>query len=267
MCCRSPRTSRESRSKTSSGNSIWPRSSSWHPTRTCCRIPENVSQAIVDELAQVHCYPDSDNYYLRQRIAEYNGLRLENVIVGAGSVEIIQHADPHFSQTRRKGPDLGKDLLALQDRHHGNRRGSRLCRGADGQGAALRPGGHRRTHRRATPRSSLSPTPTTRPGLSSMPRPSATSSTASPATRSSSWTTPTRNTSTTRTITSPAWTRSGRRKNVVVLRTFSKVYGLAGLRVGYAMAKPEIISILNRVKAAVQRHPLGPARRPGLPGK
>jgi histidinol-phosphate aminotransferase len=38
-------------------------------------------------------------------------------------------------------------------------------------------------------------------------------------------------------------------KNVVVLRTFSKVYGLAGLRVGYAMAKPEIISILGRVKA------------------
>jgi histidinol-phosphate aminotransferase len=38
-------------------------------------------------------------------------------------------------------------------------------------------------------------------------------------------------------------------KNVVILRTFSKVYGLAGLRVGYAMARPEIISVLNRVKA------------------
>jgi histidinol-phosphate aminotransferase len=35
---------------------------------------------------------------------------------------------------------------------------------------------------------------------------------------------------------------------VVVLRPFSKVYGLAGLRVGYAMARPEIISLLNRVK-------------------
>ena len=40
----------------------------------------------------------------------------------------------------------------------------------------------------------------------------------------------------------------GRQKNVIVLRTFSKVYGLAGLRVGYAMANPEIIAILNRVK-------------------
>ena len=34
-------------------------------------------------------------------------------------------------------------------------------------------------------------------------------------------------------------------KNVIVLRTFSKVYGLAGLRVGYGMASPEIISLLN----------------------
>ena len=31
------------------------------------------------------------------------------------------------------------------------------------------------------------------------------------------------------------------RKNLVVLRTFSKAYGLAGLRVGYAVAHPEII--------------------------
>lgn len=35
---------------------------------------------------------------------------------------------------------------------------------------------------------------------------------------------------------------------VVVLRTFSKVYGLAGLRIGYAVAPPEIISVLNRLR-------------------
>ncbi len=36
--------------------------------------------------------------------------------------------------------------------------------------------------------------------------------------------------------------------NLVVLRTFSKIYGLAGMRVGYAVADPEIIDILYRVK-------------------
>ena len=37
-------------------------------------------------------------------------------------------------------------------------------------------------------------------------------------------------------------------KNVIALRTFSKAYGLAGLRVGYGIAKDEIISALNRVR-------------------
>lgn len=35
--------------------------------------------------------------------------------------------------------------------------------------------------------------------------------------------------------------------NVVVLRTFSKAYGLAGLRIGYAVADPDIITALGKV--------------------
>lgn len=36
---------------------------------------------------------------------------------------------------------------------------------------------------------------------------------------------------------------------VIVLRTFSKIYGLAGLRVGYGLAQPWMIDLLNRVRA------------------
>ena len=36
--------------------------------------------------------------------------------------------------------------------------------------------------------------------------------------------------------------------NLVVTRTFSKIYGLAGLRVGYALAAPEVADLLNRVR-------------------
>ena len=36
--------------------------------------------------------------------------------------------------------------------------------------------------------------------------------------------------------------------NLVVLQTFSKAWGLAGLRLGMAFASPEIISILNKIK-------------------
>ncbi|MBI4043148.1 MAG: histidinol-phosphate transaminase [Deltaproteobacteria bacterium] len=37
--------------------------------------------------------------------------------------------------------------------------------------------------------------------------------------------------------------------HLVVFRTFSKVHGLAGLRIGYAVASPEIISYIHRVRA------------------
>lgn len=40
-----------------------------------------------------------------------------------------------------------------------------------------------------------------------------------------------------------------RRKNVIILRTFSKIYGLAGLRVGYGIAPPEIISEIEKVRS------------------
>jgi histidinol-phosphate aminotransferase len=40
----------------------------------------------------------------------------------------------------------------------------------------------------------------------------------------------------------------GQGHNVMVLRTFSKLYGLAGLRIGYCIADPELISIVERVR-------------------
>ena len=37
-------------------------------------------------------------------------------------------------------------------------------------------------------------------------------------------------------------------RNVVVLRTFSKIHGLAGLRIGYAVARPDVINLLHRTR-------------------
>ncbi len=45
---------------------------------------------------------------------------------------------------------------------------------------------------------------------------------------------------------STAWAR--RYPNVLISRTFSKAYGLAGLRVGYGIAQPGLIDVLNRVR-------------------
>ncbi|MDR5708612.1 MAG: histidinol-phosphate transaminase [Armatimonadota bacterium] len=46
------------------------------------------------------------------------------------------------------------------------------------------------------------------------------------------------------------WVREGRR--MAVLRTFSKVYGLAGLRVGYLVAPPEVLEAVRRVREPFQ---------------
>jgi histidinol-phosphate aminotransferase len=50
--------------------------------------------------------------------------------------------------------------------------------------------------------------------------------------------------------------------NVITLRTFSKVYGLAGLRIGYAFAHEELISNLLKVKLPFE--PSGPAQAAGV---
>jgi histidinol-phosphate aminotransferase len=53
------------------------------------------------------------------------------------------------------------------------------------------------------------------------------------------------------------YVRNGR--NVLVLRTFSKVYGLAGLRLGYGMGNPELIEALNRVRSPFNANSLAQA--------
>ncbi len=45
--------------------------------------------------------------------------------------------------------------------------------------------------------------------------------------------------------------------NLVVTRTFSKAYGLAGLRVGYSISSPEIADIINRVREPFNVNTLG----------
>ncbi len=42
--------------------------------------------------------------------------------------------------------------------------------------------------------------------------------------------------------------RLQRHPNLIVTRTFSKIHGLAGLRVGYGVSSPEVADVLNRVR-------------------
>lgn len=42
--------------------------------------------------------------------------------------------------------------------------------------------------------------------------------------------------------------RDGQRANLLLMRTFSKIFGLAGLRIGYGIAHPELVATLEKVR-------------------
>lgn len=46
-------------------------------------------------------------------------------------------------------------------------------------------------------------------------------------------------------------------KNILLLRTFSKIYGLAGLRMGYGVARPELCEAMNKVRQPFNTNSLG----------
>ncbi len=210
-------------------------------------IPENVRRAITDELSQVHCYPDSDNYYLRRRIAEYNGVDLANVIVGAGSVEIIQMLIRTFLKP-------GEKVLTSEKTFSLYRSATTEIAGAaafveapmdrelrfDLEAVAARIDAASKIifiTNPNNPTGTILPAAAIRAFIDRVPGDRIIildNAYQEYVDHAEDYVT--------------GLDEIGRRKNVIVLRTFSKVYGLAGLRVGYAMAHPEFIAVLNRVK-------------------
>jgi histidinol-phosphate aminotransferase len=210
-------------------------------------IPENVRRAITDELSQVHCYPDSDNYYLRRRIAEYNGVDPASVIVGAGSVEIIQMLIRTFLKP-------GEKVLTSEKTFSLYRSATTEIAGAaafveapmdrelrfDLEAIAARIDAATKIifiTNPNNPTGTILPAAAIRAFIDRVPGDRIIildNAYQEYVDHAEDYVT--------------GLDEIGRKKNLIVLRTFSKVYGLAGLRVGYAMAHPEFIAILNRVK-------------------
>jgi len=44
------------------------------------------------------------------------------------------------------------------------------------------------------------------------------------------------------------WVKNGSKPNLILMRTFSKIYGLAGLRIGYGIGNPEFIAALEKIR-------------------
>jgi histidinol-phosphate aminotransferase len=211
-------------------------------------------EAVRKSLDRSHFYPDGSGYYLRRKLAEFHQLDMSQVILGAGSTDLIELVARTFLTAGDQGitsqsafyiyrlaiEEMGAELLQTPLRENAF------------DLAAI---AHAVTHRTKVIYIANPNNPTGRMVtaddmdrfLDALPprvlvvideayyeyvrQPDYSHSL--------------------------DYVRSGR--NVLVLRTFSKVYGLAGLRLGYGLGNPELIEALNRVRSPFNANSLAQA--------
>lgn len=198
-------------------------------------------EAMRAALAESHLYPDGGAFYLREALAPHLGVARENLILGNGSNEIIELLGHAFL-------DRGDDVVTTQHAFIAYKLIAALF-------------GSRTTE---------VPTPNFQPDLE------AALAAITPKTRLIFIANPNNPTGTLASqkqiddfmtklperviavfdeayfefLDQPPdtlrYVRDGR--NIVVLRTFSKIHGLASLRVGYGIARPELIQVLHKAR-------------------
>lgn len=201
-------------------------------------------EAIIRFLPQANRYPDGSGYYLREKLATRLGISMDEIILGAGSTELIElvartFATPADEVVSSEGSfvmysvaaqEVGAKLLLAPLRSHTY----------DLDAVAERLSERTRVVYLANPNN---PTGTMFPAdafdrfLRRVPDDVLV----------------VLDEAYYEYVESPNYSRSldyvRERRHLLVLRTFSKVYGLAGLRIGYGIGHPELIACLNRVRS------------------
>jgi histidinol-phosphate aminotransferase len=200
-------------------------------------------RAIEAEIGNLARYPDGNGYELRQALARRHGVAPEAIVLGNGSNDVLEMAARAF---------LGPGLTAVYSQHAFAVYPLAVqAAGAAGVEVPARDFGHdldamARAMTPATrlvfianpnnPTGTFVPPPDLERFIAGLPRSTlvvldeAYQEYLSEALRADSLN----------------WVK--RYSNLVVTRTFSKIYGLAGLRVGYAVAAPGIADLMNRVR-------------------
>jgi histidinol-phosphate aminotransferase len=193
----------------------------------------------------VHLYPDGGSYYLRARLAERHRLPADQIVVGAGTTELIQLVALAMLESGREAVySAGAFILYSL---------AVLASGAKGVAVPLDPA---ERHDLAAMDAAL--TPRTRLVFIANPNnPTGTyvseGELARFVARLPEGVLLVLDEAYKEYVTAADYpdgvehVREGRA--VIVLRTFSKIYGLAGMRVGYAIGPPEIVDALNRVRS------------------
>lgn len=201
-------------------------------------------EAIRNQLDRIFLYPDGSGYYLRQKLAEMNGLAMDQVILGAGSTDLIElvaktfltasdeaiTSESSFYIYKLAATEMGANLIEIP------------------------------LHNAGFDLSAIAHAVTSRTKVIFIANPNNPTGTmfnaedfnrfldAVPArvlvVLDEAYFEYVRRQNYSRSLDE---VRAGR--NLLVLRTFSKVYGLAGLRIGYGFGSPELIESLNRIRS------------------
>ncbi len=200
--------------------------------------------ALHQHLSKIHLYPDGNGYYLRRRLAEIHQLEMAQIILGAGSTDLIELVARTFLTAGDEGitSESSFYIYRLAIDEVGANLVQTPLRDETFDLAAL-------AHA-ITPRTKVI-------YIGNPNNPTGTLATAEEMDRFLSAVPP-------RVLVvldeayydyvprpdysrSLEYVRQGR--NVLVLRTFSKVHGLAGLRIGYGLGHPELMGALNRMRS------------------
>ncbi len=201
-------------------------------------------EAAVKCLSESHRYPDAGSHYLREKLAERHGVKLENIVLGAGSTELIQLLCRVYLGPERLGLSAEGSFVMFP-----------LSARAAGSEAVLVPLRGYAYDLEAL--AALLDESIRVVYLANPNNPTGTMFTADEFERflakvpeevlvilDEAYCDYVEHPGYSRSLEA---VRAGR--YCVVLRTFSKVYGLAGLRVGYAVGHPEVINALDKVRS------------------
>lgn len=205
------------------------------------------SQAAIDAITDSARYPDSNGFYLKQALAERYGVSTEGLLIGNGSNDILEivadaflspgassvYSQYAFTVYRLATQAAGARHIVVPAQNYGH--------DLDAMLAAIAP--DTRIVFIANPNN---PTGTFAPGAAIERFVAAVH--AAHGTRVVVVLDEAYNEYLAPELRFDSAALVRRYSNLLVSRTFSKAYGLAGLRVGFAMAHPAIIDMLNRVR-------------------
>jgi histidinol-phosphate aminotransferase len=216
---------------------------------------EKAREVFLESFSESNRYPGDELETLRSAIASLHGVRFENITLGCGSGEILRMAaeaflapgkacvtaNPTFDAVARAAQFLGADLRSVPLNHaYAHDLDAMLAQARPGAGLVYLCNPNNPTAT-LTPKSELdwfvSKVP---PGVPIL-LDEAYHDYVAPTGAYSSF-----------------LARAARDPRLIVTRTFSKIYGLAGLRIGYAVSAPETAKLLAARRLAMSVNVVAP---------